>query len=191
LAEPVLKHYQLRLAVENHKDWLVPELLDLLQRLSSERVGVCLDTGNSIALLESAMAVVGGLAPFAFSTHLKDMGVQEYEDGFLLSEVPLGDGFLDLKRITALLLKANPAIQFNLEMITRDPLQIPCLTDKYWATMDTTPASRLAAALSNVKQHAASKPLPRTTGLSVEEQLGLEDENVRKSLAFARSQLGL
>jgi L-ribulose-5-phosphate 3-epimerase UlaE len=75
------------------------------------------------------------------------MGVQEYEEGFLLSEVPLGQGFLDLKGIVASLQKANPKIQFNLEMITRDPLKIPCLTERYWATMQDTPAHRLAAAM--------------------------------------------
>jgi len=85
LAEPVLKRHGLRLAIENHKDLLVPELLELLRRLSSEFVGVCLDIGNSIALLEEPMEVVQALAPFAFSTHIKDMDVREYEDGFLLS----------------------------------------------------------------------------------------------------------
>src|SRR6185503_1876690 len=104
LAEPVLKKHRLRLAIENHKDWRVSELLDILKRLSSEWVGVCVDTGNSLALLEEPMAVIQGLAPFAFSCHLKDMGVQEYEEGFLLSEVPLGEGFLDLKKMIALLL---------------------------------------------------------------------------------------
>src|SRR5262245_50249573 len=58
LAEPALKRVRLRLAVENHKDWLVPELLDGLHRLSSEHIGVCVDTGNSIALLEDPMQVV-------------------------------------------------------------------------------------------------------------------------------------
>src|SRR6266511_1265619 len=91
LAEPVLKKHRARLAIENHKDRRVLELLDLLKRISSEHVGVCLDTGNNIALLEEPMAVVEALAPFAFSTHLKDMAVQECEEGFLLSEVPLGD----------------------------------------------------------------------------------------------------
>ena len=131
------------------------------------------------------------LAPFAFSTHLKDMAVQEYEEGFLLSEVPLGDGFLDLKKMIASLLKANPRLQFNLEMITRDPLKIPCLTKKYWATMEAVPASQLAAALAMVRRDPAKNPLPRTTGLDNDRQLALEDDQVRTSFAYAREHLGL
>src|SRR5262249_8449895 len=134
---------------------------------------------------------VESLAPFAFSTHLKDMAVQEYAEGFLLSEVPLGEGFLDLKKMVAVLQQANPAIQFSLEMITRDPLKIPCLTRKYWSTMEAVPAPQLAGALALVRKHAAKKPLPHTTGLDLDRQLELEDENVRASFAYAREQLGL
>src|SRR6266511_1444554 len=82
LAEPVARKQRVKLAVENHKDWRVPEMLDWLKRMSSEYVGVCVDFGNSIALLEEPTEVVEALAPFAFSTHIKDMAVQEQEDGF-------------------------------------------------------------------------------------------------------------
>jgi sugar phosphate isomerase/epimerase len=191
LAEPVLKKHRVRLAIENHKDRRLPEMLDMLKHLSSEYVGVCVDVGNNIALLEEPMAVVEALAPFAFSTHLKDMAVQEYEEGFLLSEVPLGEGFLDLKKMIVVLQKANPTIQFNLEMITRDPLKIPCLTKKYWATMEAVPAAELAGALAMVRKNAAKKPLPRTTGLDSDRQLALEDENVKASFAYARERLEL
>jgi 3-oxoisoapionate decarboxylase len=191
LAEPIVKKYRVRLAIENHKDRRAPELIDLLKRISSEYVGVCVDFGNNLALLEEPMEVVDALAPFAFSTHLKDMAAQEYEEGFLLSEVPLGDGFLDLKEMVGVLLKANPKIQFNLEMITRDPLKVPCLTPKYWATMRALPARDLAATLALAHHQEFKKPLPRTTGLDTEHQLAMEDGNVRASLAYAREHLGL
>lgn len=191
LAEPVVRKHRLKLAIENHKDWRVPEFLDLLKRIGSEHVGVCVDTGNNLALLEDPMGVVAALAPFAFSSHLKDMAVQEYEEGFLLSEVPLGEGFLDLKRMIEILQKANPRIQFSLEMITRDPLKIPCLTERYWATMGTVPAKDLAAALALVRCNAPKKPLPRTSGLDTGQQLALEDGQVRKSFAYAHEDLGL
>jgi sugar phosphate isomerase/epimerase len=189
LAEPLLKKHRLRLAIENHKDWRLPELLDLLKRLSSEWMGVCVDTGNSLALLEDPMAVVEGLAPFAISSHLKDMAMQESEEGFLLSEVPLGEGSLDLKRMVTRLRQANPKLQFSLEMITRDPLKIPCLTKKYFATMPALSAGELAAALSRVRRQTSKKALPRTSGLSTARQLQLEDEQVRKSFAYARREL--
>ena len=181
LAEPIAKKHGVRLAVENHKDWLIPDLLAIIQKISSKYLGICVDTGNSIALLEDAMAVVEAYAPFAFTTHLKDMGVAQYEHGFLLSEVPLGAGFLDLARIVKTIERANPKIQWNLEMITRDPLQIPYLTDKYWATLKTMPARQLAESVGMVRTH--QKELPRVSHLSDAEKLKAEDDNVRQSLA--------
>jgi 3-oxoisoapionate decarboxylase len=191
LAEPVVRKHGLRLAVENHKDWRIPELLDILKRISSEHVGVCVDMGNSIALLENPLMIIEAYAPFAFSTHLKDMAVEEYEDGFLLSEVPLGEGFLDLKPMIEILNRTSPRVRFLLEMITRDPLKIPCLTAKYWATMQWVPGRELAGTLAMVRKHASKKPLPRVAELDGAGKLRAEDDNVRKSLAFAQQQLGL
>ncbi len=188
LAAEILKEEgsPVRVAVENHKDFRAGELAEMLKRIGSDRIGVCLDTGNNIALLEDPMEVVEALAPWALTTHFKDMGVQEYERGFLLSEVPLGEGFLDLPRIVRVLRRARPEIRINLEMITRDPLEVPCLTPKYWATSEDLPARHLARSLKTVRDHPPKRPLPRVAGLSREEQFKAEDENVRRCLASAR-----
>lgn len=191
LAKPIVDREKLKIAVENHKDWRVSELVALLKRLDSPQFGVCVDTGNSIALAEEPMAVVEAYAPLAFTTHIKDMGVEEYPAGFRLAEVPFGTGFLDLPKMVEVLRRANPAIRFNLEMITRDPLEIPCLTPKYWATMSGVPAAELATSLAMVRKHAGKEPLPRTTGLSPEDRIRREEDNVRACLAFSREKLGL
>jgi 3-oxoisoapionate decarboxylase len=191
LAEPVVRRHRVRLAVENHKDWRVDEQVALLKRLGSEWVGVNLDLGNNLALLEDPLTVVEALAPLTFTTHFKDMAVQACDDGFLLSEVPLGDGFFELKRMKEICERANPAVQFNLEMITRDPLRVPVLGRKYWTTFSDLPASDLARALALVKQHPPKQPLPQVTGKSPEERLAFEEANNVKSFAFAREHLGL
>ena len=191
LAEPVVRKAKVALAVENHKDWRVPELLDILRRLGSESVGVCLDTGNSISLLEDPMAVVEALAPFAFTTHFKDMDFRESTDGFLLSEVPLGEGVLDLRHIMETCEKHRPDIQFNLEMITRDPLRIPCLQEGYWPTFPDVAGRELAAMLSRVRRSPQDRELPSVANLSPEAKVRFEEENVKRSFAFARSHFGL
>src|SRR5262249_26663440 len=160
-----------------------------LKKLDSPHVGVCLDTGNSIALLEDPLEVVKAYAPWTFTTHLKDMAVAEYDDGFLLAEVPLGDGFLDLKQIVAVVEKARPGVRWNLEMITRDPLRVPCLAPKYWATLEDVPARRLAAALALVRKHKPTAPLPIVSKLTLTEQLDAEEANVRKCFKYAHDKL--
>jgi sugar phosphate isomerase/epimerase len=189
LARPVVEKHEMRMAVENHKDLRTPELLELLKKLDSPFVGVCLDTGNSIALLEAPQETTDLLAPLVLTTHVKDMGVEEYADGFLLAEVPLGAGFLDLAKIIGTVRRARPEVRLNLEMITRDPLRIPCLTPKYWATLEAISGRRLAEMLALVRAKAGKKPLPRVGDLGKEEQVRREDENVRQSLRYAREQL--
>jgi sugar phosphate isomerase/epimerase len=137
------------------------------------------------------METVEKLAPYAFNTHLKDMAVEEYEKGFLLSEVPLGEGMLDMKRIVSVIRRAKPNIYFSLEMITRDPLEVPCLTDRYWATLEGRSGSYLARTLSMVRANKPRKPLPHIKGLTEQERLALEYELVDRSIKYAREQLGL
>jgi sugar phosphate isomerase/epimerase len=191
LAEPIAAKENVRLAIENHKDWRADELADILRRLGSAHVGACVDFGNSIALLEDPMRVVETLAPFAMTTHVKDMAMEEYDRGFLLSEVPLGEGCLPLPKMIELLERKNPGIQFNLEMITRDPLSVPCLEPKYWATLEKVPGSDLARTLSTIRHQRSKEPLPKIGGLNKEEQLAVEEKNVRKCLAFAKEHLNL
>lgn len=190
LAEPIMRKHKMRLAVENHKDWRCEEFLEILKNIDNEWVGVTLDTGNNISLLEDPMEVVKTLAPYAFTVHLKDMAVEEYEDGFLMSEVNLGDGFLDIEGMIQVIRKHNPDIRFNLEMITRDPLKIPCLTEKYWTTFDKITATELAVFLGKIKEHKSKEALPRISDMSVDAQLALEIENNETSVLFAKKNYG-
>lgn len=195
LAEPVLRKYRVPLGIENHKGWRAAEQAAWLKRVGSEWVGVHLDFGNNVSLCEDPAETMRILQPYTISCHIKDMAVEPYEDGFLLSEVPLGEGFLDIKGMVASLKKKDPNMPFDLEMITRDPLKIPVFTDKYWATFDDTysplPGRDLAKVLEIVHKNRPKSPLPRTTGMSTEAQLKLEDENLTKSINYARQFLDL
>jgi sugar phosphate isomerase/epimerase len=193
LAEPVLRKYRIKLGIENHKGWRSGEQAAWLKSLGSEWVGVCLDFGNNISLCEDPLDTARTLAPYTCCAHVKDMAVEEYEDGFLLSEVPLGEGIVDLKQIVRMLRATDPRVLFDLEMITRDPLKIPVFTTKYWATFDDTysplPGRDLAKVLAMVKNNRPKAPLPRVSRLSQEAQIKAEDDNNAKCIAYARQHL--
>lgn len=191
LAEPVVRKHKMRLAVENHKDWTAAELLGIMKSLGSEWVGVNLDFGNNVALMENPMEVVESLAPYTFTTHVKDMGVKEYADGFLLSEVPLGEGFLDLKGMFDRCRQHFADVNFNLEMITRDPLKVPCLSNEYWTTFPAAVPQTLATTLRTVRQHSFKTDLPEVSHLSAEDRLDAEEKNILTSLQYSKSQLGM
>jgi sugar phosphate isomerase/epimerase len=185
-AEPVAARHRIHLAVENHKDQRTAERLELIQRISSEYVGICVDTGNSLALLEDPLEVVRAFAPYAYTVHLKDQAVQEYEDGFLLADIPLGRGILDLPAMVRILREKQPDVEFTLEHMTRDPLKVPCLTESYWRTFGDVPGHDLARTLRMVRQKACPASLPKVSHLPLEERLRQEEDNVKKCLAYAR-----
>jgi sugar phosphate isomerase/epimerase len=190
LAEPVLRKYRMRLGIENHKGWRSAEQAAWI-KTGSEWIGVHFDFGNNIALCEPPEETLHNLARHVVACHIKDMAVEPYEDGFLLSEVPLGEGVLDIPRMVRTLQAKDPNLPFDLEMITRDPLKIPVFTDRYWVTFDDAysplPARDLAHVFDFVRKNKPKSPLPYTSRMSPDEQLKLEDDNIRKSIAFART----
>lgn len=190
LAAPIAEKYKVPLAVENHKDHRNAERVALFEHISSAYVGACVDTGNSFALLEDPIETVKALAPWAHSVHLKDQAVQPYNDGFLLADIPLGQGCFDLKRMVAILREAKPKVNFSLELITRDPLQVPTHSKEYWATFPNLPAKDLARTLRMVRDRSSDN-LQYVTRMSPQEQVAREDNNVKESLEYARRELGL
>lgn len=189
--EPTLKQHGLLVGVENHKDWLADELVEMLRRINSPYLGACFDFGNNLALLEDSIEVAQKLASYVVTTHLKDMAISPYQLGFELSEVPLGDGLLPLARIIRILRQARPNVHFCLEMITRDPLKVPYLEDKYWVTYKERDVARIRKFENRFLKRASGKTLPRISNLTIDRMLAVEEENVRRSTNYARKVLGL
>ena len=195
LAEPVLRKHQMKLAIENHKGWRAEEQAAWMKRLGSEWVGVCFDFGNNVALCEPPEETFELLLPYTIFSHIKDMGVEDYPDGFLLSEVLFGEGIINLNKRVETLRSKNPDMLFCLEMITRNPLKVPVFTDRYWATFSDPssplPAHDLAKVLEIVRKNPPKNPLPHVSGLSDEEQIKAEDENNLQCIGYARQRLNL
>ncbi len=191
-AEPILRKYKMPLAIENHKAWRSAELADWVKRVGSEYVGVALDLVNNVSLIETPQQTIDTLEPYTLFISFKDIAVDLYDQGILLSEVPFGDGHLDLAGLVARFQRKNPKILFQLEMLTRDPLKVPIFTEQYWKVYDDrspVPSRDLAMLMSWIRQHPPKKPLPRTSGLSPEGVLALEDEYNQRSIDYARAYL--
>jgi len=187
----IVEKVRIPMGLENHKDWTAEEMVPLLKQYSSEYLGTCIDWGNNMSLCDDPVELIEALAPWSLNSHIKDMAVEEYADGFNLSEVALGQGMLPLKRLTATLLKAQPRTRFSLDMLTRNPLMIPCLTEKYWVTMPNRNGVYLARMLRLVRANKPAKPLVRLESMDQEARVRLEQDNVRLSVDYARDQLGL
>ena len=84
------------LAIENHDKNPSGELAFIAKEVGSKNVGLCLDTVNSFAVLETPEQTIGNMLPFAFNIHLKDFDVVRANEqmGFSVEGRPLGEGRL-------------------------------------------------------------------------------------------------
>jgi sugar phosphate isomerase/epimerase len=187
--EPMAAKHRVRIAVENHKDHRIGEQLEMLKKVSSEWIGMCVDFGNSFALCEDSLEVARAYAPWAYSAHIKDQAVRESENGFLFGDAPLGQGFLELPEMIRILREAHPEMKFSLEVMTRDPLVVPVLSERYWATMGNVPATDLARTMRTVKSKGAKQALATISGLSADEQMAAETRNIVESLAWGKERM--
>jgi hypothetical protein len=176
-----------KLALENHKDRLVDEHVEFIRKTSSEYLGALVDPGNNLSMLESPEETCTKLAPYVLSVSMKDMGVAPYEDGFLLSEVRFGTGVTDQKKLWEILKAGNPHLNCLQEIITRDPLKVPCLTAGYWSSLPERSATELAAHMEWVRANASE--LPYVSHLSPEEQLQAEEDNNFDTLEWGRKNI--
>ena len=150
-----MRKHRIRLAIENHKGWRAAEQAAWIKRVGSEYVGVCFDFGNNISLCEAPEETFRLLGPLAIFCHIKDMAVELYPDGFLLSEVPFGEGILNIPSMVAdAPRERDPNMLFCLVMITRDPLKIPVFTDKYWVTFEDAASPLPGRDLARVLERA-------------------------------------
>jgi sugar phosphate isomerase/epimerase len=186
---PIADKVGIPLAMENHKDRVVDEEVEVLKKYSSANFGALVDFGNNLSMCDDPMDVVTRLAPYVKSCHMKNMGVTNYADGFLMSEVLFEDGFMDIPAMWAVLKKANPKLLPMHELITRDPLKVPVLTDKYWVTWPDRGGKFLADTIRLVNAHQSAKPLPMISTLSPDAQLAAEEGNNIRCFDWARKAL--
>jgi sugar phosphate isomerase/epimerase len=97
---PDFRRADVCLAIENHDRFPASVLADLLKR-AGDGVGICLDTGNSLACGEDVHTVLRVLAPWVVNVHLKDFFVQRlpHKKGFVVEGRKAGCGVLNIAAV--------------------------------------------------------------------------------------------
>ncbi len=113
---PALRAAGVTVALENHFHQSSDQLVSLLQRLDDPHVAICLDTLNSIALLEGPGETVSKLAPYAVCLHLKDGRTRREGQSWRLCGTALGAGLLDLPALVRTVWAAGRRPPMLLEM---------------------------------------------------------------------------
>jgi len=119
---PWMEKYRIKIAIENHGDFTSEELVEIVKSIGSENVGINLDTANPLAVFEDPLWAAERVAPYVFSTHIKDFKfVPVLEDngrfpyGFKVVGAELGTGIVDLPGIIRILKNQSEEIPLCIE----------------------------------------------------------------------------
>ncbi len=95
---PEFERAGIMLAIENHDRFKVRMLVDILRRIDSPMVGICLDTVNSLGAGEGSEVVVETLGPYVVNLHVKDFTIRRHRHmlGFEVEGATAGQGMLDI-----------------------------------------------------------------------------------------------
>ena len=147
---PLAERAGVALAIENHQDANSEDLLRLCERFSSRHLGVTLDTGNPLAVMEHPIAFAERIAPWLRHAHLKDYRVHPAENGFRLARCPLGAGVVDFGALFRLFDAQEWPITRHMEMGALNARQIPMLEPGWWEEYPTRQTPDILPALELV-----------------------------------------
>jgi sugar phosphate isomerase/epimerase len=96
---PLIEKYGMKVALENHCDLFADEVIWLVEQLHHPLVGACLDTMNSLVLMEGIEECVKKLAPYAYCCHFCDINMVVDADGTHSVGAAIGQGDIDCAKI--------------------------------------------------------------------------------------------
>ncbi len=191
---PLAKSLGIKIGVENHLDFTVEELRDLIRRLDSPHIGIVFDVGNTVGTLDDPIEAADILGPYTIATHYKDFAIEEVARGFRFTMVPLGCGSLRLRAITERLLKhIDPDMGLSIEMMNGQHFEVNWLEDRFWIPYRNKTARQVAATLRHIRGKAINIDefilQEEVDQLPHKEHLKLEQERMTRCIAYLKGLL--
>lgn len=186
-ATAVAERAGVNLAVENHQDLASEELLWLCESIGSQRFGITLDTGSTLATAEEPVDFAKRVAPHVKNVHLKDYQVYMYSEGYRLVRCPLGQGVVNFPALFKIFAETCPQVTMSIELGALEARHVRVLADDYWPDYPPRSAAQLAHVLRFILENARSSGDWRTPfelNKPVEAIIAYEDQQLAASLAY-------
>jgi sugar phosphate isomerase/epimerase len=182
------------IALENHQDATTDDFLRLADMLDGHPAyGVCLDTGNPLAVGEEPVEAARRLAPLVRHVHLKDYTIHFAPEGYRLVRCAAGEGVIDFPAILKIIRANGHDVLPGIEVAWQATRTIPVLDPAWWACYPARQAAELATALRVL--WAKGRPMDEPYGSAWErggdsQAVSAEEwDVVRRSVAYFRKAL--
>jgi 3-oxoisoapionate decarboxylase len=159
-----------KLAIENHGgDLQAREMKRLIEAVGADVLGVCLDSGNPVWMLEDPHMTLEVLIPYAETCHVRDSAVWKTPDGIAVRWVNMGDGNVDIDGWIRKFVQAKPGLPIIFEnLVSANPRVHAIYNPQFWDNWRTMPAADfgrfLAIADKGTPKLASPRPEGKTAG---------------------------
>jgi sugar phosphate isomerase/epimerase len=107
---PLMEELDLLVSIENHCDTYADEIVWLIEQLNHPSIGACLDTINSLVVLEGPEICVEKMAPYANCCHFCDNKLVVDPNGTHSVGAPIGQGDIDCVKVLKTLKEKSPLL---------------------------------------------------------------------------------
>jgi sugar phosphate isomerase/epimerase len=107
---PLMEELGLLVSIENHCDTYADEVIWLIEQLNHPNIGACLDTINSLVVLEGPEICVEKMAPYANCCHFCDNILVVDPNGTHSIGAPIGQGDIDCAKVLKTLKEKSPLL---------------------------------------------------------------------------------
>jgi 3-oxoisoapionate decarboxylase len=161
-----------KLAVENHGgDLQAREMKMMVEAVGTDVMGVCLDSGNPVWMLEDPHMTLETLIPYAETSHVRDSAVWKVPEGIAVRWVNMGDGNVDIDGWIQKFIKAKPGLPIIFENLVSANPRIHRIYDaKFWDNWRRMPAWELSRFLAVAEKGTPKPATPRPEGKTAGQQ---------------------
>jgi 3-oxoisoapionate decarboxylase len=161
-----------KLAVENHGgDLQAREMKMMIEAVGRDVMGVCLDSGNPVWMLEDPHMTLETLIPYAETCHVRDSAVWKVPEGIAVRWVNMGDGNVDIDGWIKKFIQAKPGLPIIFEnLVSANPRVHAVYDPKFWDNWRRMPASEFSRFVALAEKGTPKPATPRPAGKTAGQQ---------------------
>jgi sugar phosphate isomerase/epimerase len=161
-----------KLAVENHGgDLQARELKMMIEAVGPDVMGVCLDSGNPVWMLEDPRLTLETLIDYTLTCHVRDSAVWMVPEGIAVRWVNMGDGNVDIDGWIRAFIQAKPGLPIIFENLVSTSPRIHHIYDPaFWNNWRKMPAWEFSRLLALAEKGTPKPATPRPPGKTAGQQ---------------------
>ncbi len=161
-----------KLAVENHGgDLQAREMKMMIDAVGRDVMGVCLDSGNPVWMLEDPHMTLEMLIPYAETSHVRDSAVWKVPEGIAVRWVNMGDGNVDIDGWIRSSSRPSRGFRVIFEnLVSANPRIHRIYDPKFWDNWRQMPAWEFSRFLALADKGTPKPAMPRAAGKTAGQQ---------------------